>query len=482
LGLRYFLQTPDITDGLLGPTPNGHDGKAVFRPGQQSTVYPGAPNGLVYVHDAGIPRGVVQTDRNDWEPRVGLAWDVLGNAKIAVRMAYGVFHSINIPDLTGQLNQNQPFILFDTYNAPPGGVVNTERGFPNPIPYRAYQMKDPTYYFPVAVVSQNAFYRQPLVQSWTVDLQQQLSRNLVIDLAYAGKTEERLTQSVDPNPPIYIRGVDASGNPLSTTGNINSRRIYAPVFAAIRESQSLGRGNFNALEASSQYRLSHGLSFTAAYTWSKSIDTVSTFADGGLNAQDPFNNLRGQRGVSDFDLTHVFALSYVYQIPDPLGDHATRFSKQITGGWEVSGITRLTSGAPYSIFSGVQNSLNGQNQDRANVVGGESLNLSNGRSRPQRVQEWFNTSAFALNAIGTVGDSGRNLMRGPAQFDSDLAILKNFPISDRLGTFEFRAEFYNVLNQVRFNNPNNTVNSPAFGQITSALDPRLIQFSLKYLF
>ena len=480
LGFRYFLQTPDITDGVIGPTPNGHDGKAVFRPGQQSTVYPGAPTGLVYIHDAGIPRGVVDTDRKDFEPRVGLAWDVRGNAKSAVRMAYGVFHSVSIPDLTGQLNQNQPFILFDTYNAPPGGVVNTELGFPNPIPYRAYQMQNPTYYYPVAVVSQNAFYRQPLVQAWTADFQQQLSENFVLDIAYAGKTSERLTQSVQRNPALYIPGVDGDGNPLSTTGNVNSRRIYAPTFAQIRESQSIGRANFNALEASAEYRLRRGLSFTAAYTWSKSIDTVSTFADGSINAQDPFNNLRGQRGVSDFDLTNVFALSYIYQFPDPLMGHAGRVLEQVTGGWEVSGITRLTSGAPYTIFSGVNNSLNGENQDRADLIG--NPNLPSGRSRPERVQEWFNVSAFQVNPIGRVGDSTRNLLRGPAQFNSDLSVLKNFPVSDRLGSLQFRAEFYNVLNQVRFSNPSNTVNSPSFGQITSAADPRLIQFSLKYLF
>jgi hypothetical protein len=154
--------------------------------------------------------------------------------------------------------------------------------------------------------------------------------------------------------------------------------------------------------------------------------------------------------------------------------------KQVTGGWELSGITRLTSGAPYTLFSGVNNSLNGENQDRADVVG--NPNLPGGRSRAEKVQEWFNTGAFQVNPIGRVGDSGRNMLRGPAQFDSDFAVLKNFPISDRLGTVQFRSEFYNVLNQVQFANPNNTVNSPSFGRITAAGNPRLIQFSLKYLF
>ncbi len=482
LGLRYFLQTPDITDGVLGPTADGHDGKAVFRPGQQSTVYPTAPVGLVYVHDAGIPRGVVQTDRKDWEPRLGLAWDVRGDGKSALRIAYGVFHSINIPDLSGQLNQNQPFIFFNTFNAPPGGVVNTERGFPNPVPYREYLKQDPTYFYPVSVVSQNAFYRQPLIQSWTVDFQKQLSSNFTMDLAYAGKTAQRLTMSMQDNPAIYIPGVDADGNPLSTPANVNSRRIYAPTFASIRENQAVGRSYFHALELNTQYRLRHGLSFSAAYTWSHSIDTVSSFNVGAGIPQDPFNPFRGQRGSSDFDLTHVFALSYVYEVPDPFRNHGGHVLQHITGGWQVSGITRITSGFPYSIFSGVNNSLNGVNGDRADLVG-DPGDISNSRPRSERILEWFDTSAFQVNPIGRVGDSGRNLMRGPAQLNSDFAILKNIGLgSDRLGRLQFRAEFYNVLNQVRFNNPNNVANSSFFGQITSAQDPRLIQFSIKYLF
>jgi hypothetical protein len=221
--------------------------------------------------------------------------------------------------------------------------------------------------------------------------------------------------------------------------------------------------------------------FTTAYTWSKSIDTVSSFGVGGNLAQDPFDNLSGNRGLSDFDRAHVFALSYVYEIPDPLQGRRGSILKQFTGGWEISGITRLSSGAPYSIMAGVNNSLNGENRDRADVVG-NPWDISNSRPRGERILKWFNTAAFTVNQIGRVGNSARNLMRGPAQLNSDFAILKNFLISERWGRLQFRTEFYNIFNQVRFNNPNNVVNSPAFGRITSAQDPRLIQLSLKYLF
>ncbi len=481
LGLRYFLQTPDKTDGVIGPKGDGKDGKAAFRPGQQSTIYPGAPRGLVYVGDAGIPRGIAETDRKDWQPRVGLAWDPRGNGRTAVRMAYGIFHESTIPDLSGQNNQNQPFILFNTLNAPPGGVVNTELGFPNPIPYRAYETPNPAFILPADVVSLNAYYKQPMIQAWSANIQQQVTSNFMVDLAYTGKAASRLQQSVQVNPAVYVPGVDAAGNPRSTLANVNARRIYAPVFGRIREAQSIGRSNFHSLQASTRFASKHGLMFTTAYTWSKSLDTISAFGVGGNLAQDPFDNLRGNRGRSDFDRAHVFALSYVYEVPDLLRGRGGSAARFITGGWELSGITRLSSGAPYSIMAGVNNSLNGENRDRADVAG-NPWGVSGSRPRGERILAWFNTSAFSVNRTGFVGNSARNMMRGPAQLNSDLSISKNFPVSERFGRFQFRSEFYNVFNQVRFNNPNNVATSPAFGRITSALDPRLIQLSLKYLF
>ena len=143
------------------------------------------------------------------------------------------------------------------------------------------------------------------------------------------------------------------------------------------------------------------------------------------------------------------------------------------------GITRLTNGLPFTVNSGINNSLNGDLKDRADAIG-DPYAIDNSRPRNDRILKWFNTAAFAINPLGRVGNSSRNSVRGPAQLNTDLAIMKNFPISERLGRVQFRAKFFNPLNQVRLANPGNVVSSGAnFGRITSAGDPRLIQFGLK---
>jgi hypothetical protein len=153
--------------------------------------------------------------------------------------------------------------------------------------------------------------------------------------------------------------------------------------------------------------------------------------------------------------------------------------KQVLGGWETSGLVSLQSGPRYSIANGTSSSLNGIGLDRADIVGSPYLPS---RSRQAEIKEWFNTQAFVPAVIGTAGDSGRNFLAGPAFLDADVAIVKNFPIGDRFGRLQFRSEFFNAFNRVNLGVPNNTLTSGAFGQITSAGDPRIIQFALKYAF
>jgi hypothetical protein len=152
-------------------------------------------------------------------------------------------------------------------------------------------------------------------------------------------------------------------------------------------------------------------------------------------------------------------------------------------GWQLSDIMTWQTGFPYTVYSDLDNSFSGIGEDRADLTGPSvrSAVLSTGRSHAQLVQQWFNTSAFTANQAGTFGDSGKNVLRGPRYFDTDMALLKNIPVEKAL-SMQFRAEFYNALNNVNFNMPDSGLTDSAFGQLTSAQSPRILQFSLKALF
>jgi hypothetical protein len=156
------------------------------------------------------------------------------------------------------------------------------------------------------------------------------------------------------------------------------------------------------------------------------------------------------------------------------------FAAKLLNGWQVTGITNWRSGFAYSIFSNVDNSFSGVGSDRADYVGG---NITLDPSRPHRLlaQEYFNVAAFSTNAIGTFGNSGKNILRGPRYFDTDMGLQKNFPLLEST-SLQFRAEFFNIFNNVNFNQPQNFLGTSSTGQITSALDPRILQLALKLSF
>ena len=230
--------------------------------------------------------------------------------------------------------------------------------------------------------------------------------------------------------------------------------------------------------------MSAGLTISSNYTWSKAIDTASTNANGTLHSgfntvSDPFNPGL-YRSVSDFDLPHSFSTSFVWQFPS-FKSHSF-IPKHVLSNWQSTGIWIWQTGQPFSILSGIDNSLSGVGLDYADRVPGVSPFLDPRRPHDQLVQEYFNPAAFQQNALGTFGNSGRNILRGPGFNNLDLGLMKMIPFKERY-RLTFRAEFFNVANKANFTAPNGAgggLSTPQAAQILHARDPRIGQLALKF--
>jgi hypothetical protein len=242
---------------------------------------------------------------------------------------------------------------------------------------------------------------------------------------------------------------------------------------------SVGNSNYNAFELSLRHSTKN-LTFLIGYTYSKSIDQASSISDPG----NPFN-LSATRALSAFDLTHNFVASYQYNLPfERIFGHAKGF----TSGWELTGITRVSTGFPVTLHSDGDNSLmgsipNGVNNQTLDLpdYNGLPLNLN---GNPRNGLPYFNTAAFSVNALGTPGDASRRSFYGPGMLNFDLALLKSFQFAEARA-LQFRLEAFNALNHAQFFGPaavNGDINSALFGQVVNAAPPRLMQAALKFTF
>jgi hypothetical protein len=233
----------------------------------------------------------------------------------------------------------------------------------------------------------------------------------------------------------------------------------------ITQVESAGNSSYNALWVSATRRLARGLQFNSSYTWSKSLD-YNSFSTGGIVGQDSYN-LRGDRGLSDFDVRHRFVFSGIYDLPFE--------GNQLVEGWQLAAIVQSQSGGPLNIVTSnatvnrVANTLRPDVNGPIEIIG-----------RPER---WFDTSAFV--AVPRFGNLGRNVVIGPAFHNTDLSIIKNLTFSERIRV-QLRAEIFDVFNHANFGSPGNVVGTPAFGVITSTRFPtgetgssRQIQFAVK---
>jgi hypothetical protein len=277
------------------------------------------------------------------------------------------------------------------------------------------------------------------------------------------------------NPAIYIPGVGSNGQPLSTIANTQARRIN-PNFGSVLLVPTSYNSNYSALQLNVEKRFSRGFSLVANYSWQKNLDDFP-FNNG--NGTEPFNP-QYDWGVSRDNVPNVFHLSEVYQVPH-FNLHG--LSSALLNGWQLSSITTWQNGFSFTVISGVDNSFTGTNHDRADFKGTSlSQAILGDRPHAEMTNSYFNTSLFALNAVGTFGNAGKGILQGPGFFDTDLGAIKGTHITERT-TVEFRAEFFNSFNNVNFDFPGATVSSAtSFGKITAAMNPRILQFALKFMF
>jgi hypothetical protein len=487
-----FMLTYGIRYEPMLPWYDNHNKINALVFGAHSKVVPDAPPGFLFPGDPGVPRGLIPDDLNNFAPRIGFAWDVFGNGKTSVRGGYGVFYDSIKADSLSQ--ENAPYAGFgNAYNGQfenpfssvgqvtPPVVPSGKFGCIQIPQYPGYNC--PLFPLPLAGVYINGNVRQPYVQSWNLTIERQLTPDIMVQASYVGKIGTKIEGWRDYNPAHFVND-PVTGDPPSLN-NANDRVAYEPGILA-PEGFMTGNDNrswYHSLQVQVTKRMSRGLSVTGSYTLAKSIDMESFNVFGGVYA-DPFN-LHNDRGRSDWDRRHAVVASWVWA---PRLNFGTPWRNTLLGGWSVTGITTVQSGAPFTVVTGsdvmlVATSAAGGGFEYAER-NGAPVTLSH-PSRSAMVTQFFNTNAFVpldLVPPGTIGDSGRNTISGPALSNTDFSIIKDFAVKERYKV-QFRSEFFNVFNQVNFNNPNNSQASGpgVFGAILGASSGRQIQFGLKFL-
>ena len=426
-GLRYDLTSPPV---------DGEDRASLYNP---------RTGALQAVGEGGLPRAGYSTDRNNWAPRVGMAWTVDAAETTVVRGAYGIHYNHAALAPSEGIYFNAPYFNYAAYFTSPLGLVTLSdpfpRGFPIPTPNPALGIQ--------------ADLRTPYLHEFNVTLQRQLGPTRVAEVAYVGSRGRNLIASRDINQP----------RPGTAQPNLRPD----PRFADITLIESRARSEFDSLQARFQQRYAFGCTMLVAYTLGKSMDDASGFftSAGDPNFPQDSANLGAEWGRSSFDVRHRFSVSFSYDLPF-----------QFT----VAGIVAMQTGRPFTValLPEVDNSNTGRSSlgfganDRPNVSGAAAADNQD----PNR---WFNTAAFSMPAYGTFGNAGRNILEGPGYQNVNLALLKQVQLPGRT-RLQLRAEAFNLLNRVNFDLPDNFFGSPTFGQILSAGSPRHIQFGARFLF
>ena len=522
LTLNYGLRWDRIE-----PWYEKNNGISTFEPGQSSVVFPGAPAGILFPTDPGVPRTLAPPGNLDFAPRLGLAYSpearegtllskILGSpGQTSIRTGFGVYYE-SIEALTiGILAGNAPFGV--TYSSPapplfatpfitastgqnlgqpfPAALATGKASSSNPNPNISWSQYLPISGIPGYATSN----RIPYVEQYMLSVQRQLGANTVLSASYVGNQGHRLLVLIEANPgnpalclSLSQPGQVAPGSPTcgpfgesnvftSASGRVinGTRAPLGPNFGSNTYQSTIGNSNYNSLQLSLRHT-SGRLDISAGYTYGKAMDDSSNLGE----AVNPINPALSY-GLSSFDIRHNFVVSYNYRIPL---ETLFRASNRWTQGWEFSGITHFSTGLPVTLVSYGDNSLLGAEPNGINNYGvdepdyaGGPLNLNH---NPRNGLLYFNIAQFSENALGTPGNVPRRFFSGPGLDNFDIALLKSVRLSESK-SLQLRLEAFNVFNHAQFFGPQSVdgnIDSSTFGQVVNAGPPRLVQLAAKFVF
>lgn len=454
----HIIRAANVQDPSLHPV-LVRTGKGDFYEGK-GFIYPGVP----VARDGRLGDRLIQTDYNNWAPRLGIAYSP--TSKWTFRTGFGVFYSAESGNSRFDLNRGLAGRVARNAdpNVPDIGFGNflTAATFPWALPPSPFLWS----------VKYNV--RDTYSMMYLFNIQRELSGSTLLEVGYNGSVSRRLQGLQDTNAPIP-----------GTTGSQTSRRPF-PEFGLIQTVHSEGMGNYNGLGVKLTRRMTSGLTYLLSYTWSKSLDDASAIRGTNVDIfpQDSYC-LSCERGYSAFNTPHRMVTSILYELPFGRGKTFADMGgvvNQIIGGWQIGSIITVQSGRPLNMQAGfdVSGTYN-YGEVRLSATG------ENPYAAKRTSEQWFNPAGFRLPDPGGFGDISRNRLIGPSSFSWDFSTLKNFPILEG-HDLQFRFEAFNFPNHPNLGSPNlvwgsrNPTPGPNFGKIRSTGTMRQLQFALKYVF